>query len=54
MNRQHGYTLIEMLIAMMLVVILSASGMYGWQRWQQQQRLWQVACRARLSRAAAR
>ncbi|HFZ0984888.1 TPA: prepilin peptidase-dependent protein [Klebsiella aerogenes] len=47
MNRQHGYTLIEMLITMMLVVILSASGMYGWQRWQQQQRLWQVACQVR-------
>ncbi len=47
MNRQHGYTLIEMLVTMMLVVILSASGMYGWQRWQQQQRLWQVACQVR-------
>ena len=49
MNRQHGYTLIEMLVTMMLVIILSASGMYGWQRWQQQQqqRLWQVACQVR-------
>lgn len=47
MNRQHGYTLIEMLVTMMLVVILSATGIYSWQRWQQQQRLWQVACQVR-------
>lgn len=43
MNREQGYTLIETLIVVTMVLILSASGLYGWQRWQQQQRLWQTA-----------
>lgn len=43
MNRQRGYTLIETLIVISIVLILSASGLYGWQRWQQSQRLWQTA-----------
>jgi len=43
MNREKGYTLIETLLTMMLVLTLSASGLYGWQRWQQAQRLWQTA-----------
>lgn len=47
MNRQHGYTLIEMLITLALILTLSAGGLYGWQRWQQQQRLWQTACQLR-------
>lgn len=31
----------ETLIALTLLAILSASGLYGWQRWQQHQHLWQ-------------
>jgi prepilin peptidase dependent protein A len=60
MNREHGYTLIETLLTMVVVVILGASGLYGWQSWQRQQRsglygwqrqrqqrLWQTACQVR-------
>lgn len=47
MKREQGYTLIEMLIALSLMVILSAGGLYGWQSWQQQQRLWQTAVQVR-------
>ncbi len=47
MNRQRGYTLIETLITLTLVLILSAGGLYGWQSWQQQQRLWQTASQVR-------
>ena len=43
MSRERGYTLIETLVAMTLVLILSISGLNGWQRWQQSQRLWQTA-----------
>ena len=34
MNREHGYTLIETLVTMVVVVILGASGLYGWQSCQ--------------------
>lgn len=47
MKTQRGYTLIETLVAMLILVMLSASGLYGWQYWQQSQRLWQTASRAR-------
>ncbi|KAA1275983.1 MULTISPECIES: prepilin peptidase-dependent protein [Citrobacter] len=47
MKKQQGYTLLETLIAMLIVVALGASGLYGWQRWQQQQRLWQTASQVR-------
>ena len=47
MKKQQGYTLLETLIAMLIVAALGASGLYGWQRWQQQQRLWQTACQVR-------
>lgn len=43
MKTQRGYTLIETLVAMLILVMLSASGLYGWQYWQQSQRLWQTA-----------
>lgn len=48
MKTQRGYTLIETLVAMLILVMLSASGLYGWQYWQQSQRLWQTASRAGL------
>lgn len=47
MKKQRGYTLIETLVAMLILVMLSASGLYGWQYWQQSQRLWQTASQAR-------
>ncbi|WP_250320879.1 prepilin-type N-terminal cleavage/methylation domain-containing protein, partial [Escherichia coli] len=31
MKKQRGYTLIETLVAMLILVMLSASGLYGWQ-----------------------
>ena len=43
MNREQGYTLIETLVAVTLVLILSASGLYGWRSGQQDQQLWQSA-----------
>ncbi|HHZ6946002.1 TPA: prepilin peptidase-dependent protein [Klebsiella pneumoniae] len=46
MNREHGYTLMETLVTLTLMMILSVGGLYGWQRWQQQ-RLWQTAVQVR-------
>ncbi len=37
----------EMLIAISLIMTLSAAGLYGWRRWQQQQQLWQTARQVR-------
>lgn len=48
MNRnEQGYSLIEMMLVITIVAMVSAGGLYGWQRWQQQQRLWQTACQLR-------
>ncbi|CDQ52800.1 ppdA [Klebsiella pneumoniae] len=47
MNREHGYTLMETLVTLTLMMILNVGGLYGWQRWQQQQRLWQTAVQVR-------
>ncbi len=47
MKKERGYTLIETLVAISLVIILSATGLAGWDNWQQRQRLWLVACQVR-------
>ncbi|WP_105744271.1 prepilin peptidase-dependent protein [Cronobacter dublinensis] len=48
MNRkQQGYSLIEVMVVLVIVISMSAAGVYGWQRWQQQQRLWQTAQQTR-------
>ncbi|WP_276851101.1 prepilin peptidase-dependent protein [Enterobacter oligotrophicus] len=47
MNKKNGFTLIETLVAIALVVILSATGLYGWDSWQRQQRLWQTTMQVR-------
>lgn len=47
MKKENGFTLIETLVAISVVVILSATGLYGWNNWQQQHRLWQTAGQVR-------
>jgi len=38
-TKQRGFSLIEMMVVMVIVAMLSAGGLFGWQQWQQQQRL---------------
>lgn len=41
-NRTQGFSLIEMVVVIMMIAILSAGGLYGFQQWQRHQRLWQT------------
>ncbi|MGP3590759.1 prepilin peptidase-dependent protein [Vagococcus sp. WN89Y] len=47
MKKEAGFTLIETVIALVLVLALSGAGVSGWQRWQAQQQLWQTALQVR-------
>jgi len=38
-TKQSGFSLIEMMVVIVIVAMLSAGGVYGWQQWQRQQRL---------------
>lgn len=43
MNRkQQGFSLIEIMVVLAMIATLSSSGLYAWQHWQTQQRLWQT------------
>lgn len=37
-----GFSLIEMMVVIILMAMLSAGGLYGFQQWQQHQQLWQT------------
>ncbi len=39
-RKQLGFSLAEVMLVMAIIVTLSTGGVYGWQKWQQQQRLW--------------
>lgn len=48
MKKQQGFTLIEILVAVALVIILSGAGLYGWQSFRLHQQLWQTAWQVRV------
>ncbi len=38
-NKQRGYSLMELIVVMAIVLALSSAGLHGWRQWQQHQRL---------------
>lgn len=39
-TKQRGFSLMEVMLVMIIVVTLSAGGIFGWQKWLQHQQLW--------------
>ncbi|WP_313439101.1 prepilin peptidase-dependent protein [Atlantibacter hermannii] len=46
-KRTGGFTLMEMMVVMTIVIMLGGAGMYGWRDWKQQQQLRQTALQVR-------
>lgn len=46
-TQQQGVSLLEMMLVMLVIISLSVSSGYGWQRWHQQQRLLQTVRQTR-------
>lgn len=43
----YGFTLMEMMVVMTIVIALSGAGIYGWRDWKQQQQLRQTSLQVR-------
>ncbi len=39
-RKLRGFSLVEVMLVMAIIVTLGAGGIHGWQKWRQQQRLW--------------
>lgn len=42
-TKQYGYSLVEILVVMAIVMITAGGGIHGWRHWQSQSRLQQTA-----------
>lgn len=47
-RKQRGFSLAEVMLVMVMTGILSVGGITGWQKWRQQQRLWESVQQVRL------